>query len=70
MVGHGSQNVDGKIYLAGEAFPYKQQKNGWVHSAALSGKQAALSIIGLETSAPTMEPTWKPTAEPTLESGS
>lgn len=63
---NGPQNVDGKIYLAGEAFPYRGQANGWVHSAALSGKQAAVSVIGLETSEPTMESTWKPTAEPTL----
>ena len=63
---NGPQNVDGKIYLAGEAFPYRGQPNGWVHSAALSGKQAAVSVIGLETSEPTMESTWKPTAEPTL----
>jgi monoamine oxidase len=46
----GAQNVnDGKLFLAGEAFPYMidRQEVGWVHNSAMSGKDAARQIIEL-----------------------
>jgi len=36
---------DGRIFIAGEAFPIPFKQNAWVHSAAFSGKKAALEII-------------------------
>jgi monoamine oxidase len=44
----GAQDVnDGKLFLAGEAFPYviDRREVGWVHNAAMSGKDAARQII-------------------------
>lgn len=43
---HGAQMITERLYLAGEAFPGgKDQEAGWAHSAALSGKDAASSLI-------------------------
>lgn len=42
----GPQNVTETLYFAGEAFPGGNQEEGWVHSAALSGKEAASKLIG------------------------
>jgi hypothetical protein len=38
---------DGKLFLAGEAFPYMWDRRdvGWVHNSAMSGKDAARQII-------------------------
>eukprot|EP00980_Cylindrotheca_fusiformis_P016586 scaffold4973_cov135-Cylindrotheca_fusiformis.AAC.4 len=41
----GPQNVTERLYLAGEAFPGGKQDEGWAHSAALSGMEAASRII-------------------------
>jgi hypothetical protein len=40
---------DGKLFLAGEAFPYMWDRRdvGWVHNSAMSGKDAARQIIEL-----------------------
>jgi len=40
-----SPNVHQKVFFAGEAYPYPRDNNGWVHSAAMSGKNAAKHII-------------------------
>eukprot|EP00980_Cylindrotheca_fusiformis_P016598 scaffold4973_cov135-Cylindrotheca_fusiformis.AAC.16 len=41
----GPQNVTERLYLAGEAFPGGKQDEGWAHSAALSGMEAASRTI-------------------------
>eukprot|EP00980_Cylindrotheca_fusiformis_P013052 scaffold3267_cov140-Cylindrotheca_fusiformis.AAC.14 len=42
----GAQKITDRLYLAGEAFPGgHKQEAGWVHSAALSGMDAASKII-------------------------
>eukprot|EP00980_Cylindrotheca_fusiformis_P013049 scaffold3267_cov140-Cylindrotheca_fusiformis.AAC.11 len=41
----GAQKITDRLYLAGEAFPGQKQEAGWVHSAALSGMDAATKII-------------------------
>lgn len=43
----GTQLINGKLILAGEAFPYITNPNeiGWVHNAALSGRYAAGQVI-------------------------
>lgn len=44
---HGTQLIDGKLILAGEAFPYivNPEEIGWVHNAALSGRYAAGQVL-------------------------
>ncbi|CAJ1957592.1 unnamed protein product [Cylindrotheca closterium] len=43
----GTQLINGKLILAGEAFPYISNPGeiGWVHNAALSGRHAAGQVI-------------------------
>jgi monoamine oxidase len=41
----GAQKITERLYLAGEAFPGDKQEVGWVHSAALSGKDAASQLM-------------------------
>lgn len=41
----GAQKITERLYLAGEAFPGDKQEVGWVHSAALSGKDAASQLL-------------------------
>mmetsp|Transcript_1679 Transcript_1679/g.3591 ORF Transcript_1679/g.3591 Transcript_1679/m.3591 type:complete len:499 (+) Transcript_1679:140-1636(+) len=43
----GTQLINGKVILAGEAFPYitNPDEIGWVHNAALSGRHAAGQVL-------------------------
>lgn len=43
----GAQNVQDKIWIAGEAFPAGGSVNGWVDAAAFSGDDAAKQILKL-----------------------
>ena len=49
-IGDG-KNQRNQIYFAGEAFPAVNYNDGYVHTAALSGKAAAYQIMNGETSA-------------------
>lgn len=43
----GAQNVQDKVFVAGEAFPIDGHTNGWVDSAVFSGDDAAKCILKL-----------------------
>lgn len=43
----GAQNVQDRLFIAGEAFPTSEDTYGWVHGAAFSGRDAAEKIMAL-----------------------